>query len=159
MLSLLCQVGLVAWILKRLSLGAALGVLPLLLVVSGFGVLVTAGLGAVMLLKSADGAFRYSLHRTTAELLVLPFFDEGRRRVKAFVDLIGQRAGQVFASLSLLGLAAFNAPTRLVAGFLVLASGVWLGSALALRKPYVALFRQRLRAGRARQIEEFPALD
>ncbi len=158
-LSLLCQVGLVAWILKRLSLGSALGVLPALLVLCGLGVAVTGALAAVIALKAVDGSFRYSLHRTTAELLILPFGDDARQRVKAFVDLVGQRGGQVFASLSILGFAALNAPTRVIACGLVAMAGLWLACALALRVPYVAVFRARLKAGRANQVEHFPDLD
>jgi ATP:ADP antiporter, AAA family len=158
-LSLLCQVGLVAWMLKRVSLGAALGLLPALLVVSGLGVALTASLAAVIALKASDGALRYSLHRTTAELLVLPFADSGRQRVKTFVDLIGQRAAQVVASLTILGVAALGAPPRVLSLALVLLACLWFAFALSLRGPYIAVFRARLRAGRSTHLDEFPALD
>jgi ATP:ADP antiporter, AAA family len=158
-LSLICQLGLVGFILRRMSLGAALGVLPALLVLGGLGVAVSAGLVAVIALKASDGALRYSLHRTTAELMVLPFGDEGRQRVKTFVDLIGQRGGQVLASLVLLGLSAAGAPPRAVALGLVFLSVLWLAGALSLREPYVAVFRARLKAGRQHQLAEFPELD
>ncbi|HEY0469609.1 MAG TPA: HEAT repeat domain-containing protein, partial [Polyangiaceae bacterium] len=159
LLSLVCQVGLVAWILRRLSLGAALGVLPALLVLCGLGVALTGALAAVIALKAADGSLRYSLHRTTAELLILPFGDEARQRVKTFVDLVGQRGGQVFASLAILAFAAMNAPARAVAGGLTVLAVAWLACALALRGPYLAVFRARLKAGRANQVEHFPELD
>ena len=157
-LSLLAQLWFVAWILKRLSLGAALGVLPALLVVTGLGVAVSAGLVAVIALKAADGSLRYSLHRTTSELLFFPFGDEGRR-AKASADLLSQRGGQVLASLAILGLTAVHARPRSMALGLVALSCCWLVSALSLRKPYVALFRARLRAARSHQVDEFPELD
>ena len=158
-LSLLCQVGLVAWILRRLSLGAALGVLPALLVACGLGIALTGALAAVIALKAADGSLRYSLHRTTAELLILPFGDDARQRVKAFVELVGQRGGQVFASLAILGFAALNAPTRSIAAGLAAVAAIWFGYAIALRGPYLAVFRARLRASRSNQLEHFPELD
>jgi len=158
-LSLLCQLGLVAWILRRLSLGAALGVLPALLVLGGLGVALTGSLAAVLALKAADGSLRYSLHRTSAELTILPFGDEARQRVKAFVDLVGQRGGQLFASLSILSFAAVHAPTRVIACGLAGIAALWFGCALALRGPYVAVFRARLKAGRSNQVEHFPELD
>jgi len=158
-LSLLCQLGLVAWILRRLSLGAALGVLPALLVACGLGIALTGALAAVIALKAVDGSLRYSLHRTTAELLILPFGDDGRQRVKTLVDLVGQRGGQVFASLAILGFAALNAPTRAVAAGLAVLAATWLGCAFALRGPYLAVFRARLRASRASQLGQFPELD
>jgi ATP:ADP antiporter, AAA family len=158
-LSLVCQVGLVGWILKRLSLGAALGVLPLFLLLCGVGVAVTGALAAVIALKAVDGSLRYSLHRTSAELSILPFAEEARQRVKAFADLVGQRGGQVFASLSILGFASLNTSTRVVACGLAASCALWFACALALRGPYVAVFRARLRAGRWSQVEHFPELD
>jgi ATP:ADP antiporter, AAA family len=158
-LSLLCQVGLVAWILRRLSLGAALGVLPALLVACGLGIALTGAIATVIALKAVDGSLRYSLHRTTAELSILPFGDDARQRVKAFVDLVGQRGGQVFASLAILGFAALNAPTRAVAAGLAVLAATWLGYAIALRGPYLAVFRARLKASRSNQLEHFPELD
>jgi ATP:ADP antiporter, AAA family len=157
--SLLCQLGLVAWILKRLSLGAALGVLPALLVLCGLGVALSGTLAAVLVLKAVDGSLRYSLHRTGAELSILPFGDDGRQRVKAFVDLVGQRGGQVFASLAILAFSAVNAPTRVAACGLAAIAGLWFACALALRGPYIAVFRARLKAGRTSQVEHFPELD
>jgi AAA family ATP:ADP antiporter len=158
-LSLVAQLWLVGWALKRLSLGAALGVLPALLVLSGLGVALSASLAAAVALKAADGSLRYSLHRTTAELLCMPLGDESRQRVKTIVDLVAQRGGQVLASISILGLGTLHARPRVVAlGLALLASG-WLASALLLRAPYVALFRARLRSSRAHQHSEFPELD
>lgn len=157
-LSLLAQVWFVGWILRRLSLGAALGVLPALLVVAGLGVATSAALLAVIALKAADGSLRYSLHRTTSELLFFPFGDEGRR-VKAAADLLSQRGGQVLASIAILALTAAHARPRVMALGLVLLACAWLVSALLLRKPYVAVFRSRLRAARSHQVDEFPELD
>jgi hypothetical protein len=144
---------------RRFSLGAALGVLPVLLVASGLGFAVTAALAAVVALRAADGSLRYSLHRTTAELLVLPFGDEARRRVKAFSDLIAQRGGQVLASLAIIGFSVIGASPRVVAIVLVLLAAIWLAGALSLRGPYIALFRSRLNAHRPRHLDEFPKLD
>jgi len=46
-----------------------------------------------------------------------------------------------------------------VACGLAAVAGLWLACALALRGPYVAVFRARLKAGRASQVEQFPELD
>jgi AAA family ATP:ADP antiporter len=158
-LSLFVQSWLVGWLLKRVSLGAALGVLPALLALGGLGVAVSGGLAAVVALKTADGGLRYSLHRTTAELLGLPLGDERRQRVKAVVDLLAQRGGQVLASLGILGLGAVHAPPRVLALGLAFLAVAWLVSALSLRAPYVALFRARLNSSRSHHLSEFPELD
>ncbi|HEX3771645.1 MAG TPA: hypothetical protein VHV30_12295, partial [Polyangiaceae bacterium] len=123
-LSLIAQLWLVGWILKRLSLGAALAVLPALLVFAGLGVTLSTALAAVIALKAADGSLRYSLHSTTAELLFFPFGDTGRR-VKAAADLVAQRGGQVLASIAILGLTAAHADPHRMALGLVFLSCAW----------------------------------
>ncbi|MEI9950171.1 MAG: hypothetical protein WDO74_14645 [Pseudomonadota bacterium] len=158
-LALVCQLVFVAWSLRRLSLGAASSILPALLFVSGLGVVATGALATVVALKLADGSLRASLHRTIAELLVLPFGEKGGPRAKAFIDLVGQRGGQVLASLTILGLTAIGVPPRVLALMLVVLAGLWFAYALSLRTPYVAVFRARLNAGRSSHVEEFPELD
>jgi AAA family ATP:ADP antiporter len=158
-LSLVSQVALVGWLLRRASLGAALAVLPVLFAFGGVFVAATGSLVAVLTLKATDGALRYSLHRTAAELLLVPFGDETRRRVKAFFDVVGQRGGQVLASGAILAFTAAGARPSTIALCLAALAVVWASSALSLRKPYVDLFRTRLEAGRLSHVSEFPELD
>jgi hypothetical protein len=167
LVSLLCQLTLVGWVVRRFSLSTALAVLPALLLLGGLGVVLSGGLLAVLVIKTADGGLRYSLHRTASELLYLPFSDEARRRVKAFIDVVGQRGGQALASLSILlfaaeraSLAAHGIALSTVLGltFTALAAG-WIATALALRAPYLELFRARLKTGRMFHADEFPELD
>lgn len=158
--SLACQLFLVSRLLKRTSLGAALAILPVLLAFGGAAIAATGGIAAVLALKSADGSLRYSLHRTATELLFLPFSDEARPRVKGFMDVIGQRGGQIVASLALLAFAAMPGATlRMLAIGLVAIAAFWAVASLALREPYVELFRARLKIGRVIHLEEFPDLD
>lgn len=158
--SLACQLLVVSRLLKRTSLGAALAVLPILLAAGGAAVAATGGLVAVLALKSADGSLRYSLHRTATELLFLPFSEEARARVKGFMDVIGQRGGQIVASIALLAFAALpGASVRILAVGLVAIAVFWAVAALALREPYVEIFRARLKTGRIAHLEEFPDLD
>lgn len=157
--SLFCQLALVGTILRRFSLGAALAILPVLLAFGGFGVAITGGLVAVLAVKAADGSFRYSLHRTATELLFLPFSDEARQRVKGFMDVVGQRGGQVLASISILAFAAFGASPRVLAIALIVLAVAWAATAVALREPYIELFRSRLKSGRISHLDDFPELD
>jgi AAA family ATP:ADP antiporter len=159
LLSLLCQVGVVAWLLRRASLGSVLSVLPLSLLGAGLGVLTFGGLGAVLAVKLVDGSLRHSLNRTAAELLFLPFSEGARRRVKAFVDVIAQRGGQVLSSLAILLFTSVSASPRVTAFALVVSAGAWAASAIALRRPYIELFRSRLQSGRIAHLEQFPELD
>lgn len=155
-----CQVLLVGRLLARTSLATALAILPALVALGAVGVAVSGGLVAVIALRSADGSLRYSLHRTASELLFLPFSDEARHRVKGFMDVVGQRGGQIVASLGLLAFAAFpEASPRLLAVGLVGIAAAWVFAALALHAPYIEIFRARLQRGRLAAIEEFPELD
>jgi len=159
LVSLVCQLLLVPWLVRRASLGVALAVLPCLLAVSGLGVALGGAFGAVLAVKAWDGALRHSLHRTASELAFLPLSDESRRRVKAFVDVIAQRGGQIAASLLLLGLGLLPAGQTLLAAVLVVLAIGWVIAALTLREPYLELYRTRLQAGRVPHLEEFPDLD
>jgi ATP:ADP antiporter, AAA family len=159
LLSLAAQLVLVPWLLKRFSLAVSFAILPASLLVAGAGLALTGGLAFVLVTRTADGAFRHSLHRTAAELLVLPFGDEARRRVKAFTEVASQRGGQILASLLVLGLGVLRASPRVIGAVLVLLAAGWLAMALALRAPYLNIFRARLKAGRLPHLDEFPDLD
>lgn len=158
-LSLICQLVLAPFVFKRFDLSVALAALPALLVVSGAGLLVGLGLVAALFGKAADGSLRYSLHRTATELLYVPLPDRVRPRIKSVLDVVGQRAGQTIASLAILALASSRyANISLAALFCVLAL-FWLGSAIDLRRHYVALLRNQLRDSDTLRSQAFPDLD
>ncbi|MEO8703574.1 MAG: Npt1/Npt2 family nucleotide transporter [Kofleriaceae bacterium] len=144
-MSLVVQLLVVNTVVRRLGVSGALAVLPVLLVFGGGGMLVFGGLVSALAIKGADGSLRYSLHRTAAELVFLPLADKERRRAKAFVDIVGQRGGQAIASVAILVLSAVTAPPELLAFLLVMLAGFWASTAIALRKPYLELFRNKLR--------------
>jgi AAA family ATP:ADP antiporter len=159
LLSLPCQLALGPWLLKRFDVGTALAVLPSLLIAGGAALAAGFGLGASLFIKSSDGALRYSLHRTGSELLYVPLADRARPRIKALLDVLGQRVGQASASLAILGLTALGAAPWVLAAMLVLLAAVWAGSALNLRRHYVDLLRSGLAAGAAARQAAFPQLD
>lgn len=148
--SLLAQVVLVPVLVRRVGVGATLAVMPILLVISGAGIVVLGTLGAALALRAVDGSLRHSLHRTGLELVFLPLDDEARRRTRTFADVVGHRGGQVAASAGMLALAAAGAPLEAVAAALIAMAAAWGAWSLALRSHYVALFRGRLGGRRAR---------
>ncbi len=167
LVSLICQLTLVGWVVRRFALSTALAVLPALLLVGGLGVVLSGGLLSVLVIKTADGGLRHSLHRTASELLYLPFSDQARRRVKAFIDVIGQRGGQALASLAILlvaaggaRLAAHGVALSTVLGLALMAlAAAWFATAISLRGPYLEIFRARLKTGRMFHADEFPEMD
>jgi AAA family ATP:ADP antiporter len=155
--SLLAQIWLVNYLLKRFDIAIALSVLPFLLVLGGLGMLALPGLVAALLLKGADGSLRHSLHRTAYELLFLPLTDHVRARVKAFVDIVGQRGGQALVSLLILALGLLGVTLPILAGLLALLSLGWIACVILVRRHYLDLFRGRLR--REDGFSDFPELD
>ncbi|HEU4535642.1 MAG TPA: Npt1/Npt2 family nucleotide transporter, partial [Polyangiaceae bacterium] len=171
LLSLAAQLFVAGWVIRRFALSTALAVLPALLLVGGLGMIASggmlvaggahaaAGLVPALVIKGADGGLRYSLHRTSSELLFVPLSEEARGRVRAYVDAAGQRGGQAIASLGILAVGAFRLRADLLAYALVLLAFAWVAVALGLRRHYLELFRGRLRAGRLRAAEAFPEFD
>lgn len=148
LLSLVIQVAVVSLVVRRLGVTGALAVLPVLLIFGGSAMFVFANLAAAVAIKAADGSLRYSLHRTASELVFLPLADAERRRAKAFIDIVGQRGGQALASLAILLLTALAAPPKVLVILLVVLAALWAAAAVALRGPYLDLFRSRLRGHR-----------
>ena len=158
LLSLICQLTISAWLLKRFDPAGVLSVLPALLALGGVGMLFGLGLPAALFGKGADGALRYSLHRTATELLYVPLPDYARPRIKAVLDLVAQRGGQALASLTILTLAGFGAARGGVALFLFVLAVLWAALAVALRKLYIGVLHANLQV-RSAEAAEFPEFD
>ncbi len=167
LLSLGSQLFVAGWVIRRFALSTALAVLPALLLVGGVGMIAASGalsafaIYPALAIKGADGGLRYSLHKTSSELLFVPLGEEARGRVRGFVDAVGQRGGQALASLGILAVAGLDAKARALPYALVLLALAWVAAALGLRRHYLELFRGRLRKGkvRSRAVEAFPELD
>ncbi len=156
--SLVIQLTALTWIVRRFDISLALAGLPILLLGGGAIFLASASLAAALIIKGADGSLRYSLHRTATELLFVPMSDSARRRVKAFIDIVGQRGGQALASILILSAAAAGLGSRTYAIALIVCAGTWISVAIGLRPYYLDLFRRRL----DRDVSggsEFPELD
>lgn len=154
---LFVQLALVNSILQRFTLTGALVILPVLILMGGTGFLIGGGVIAATALRGADGALRHSLQRTALELLYVPLEHTRRQRLKLFNDLFAQRGAQAFASILILGIAAFELPLLAVAVLLCTSAAGWVIVAWLTQRPYLDLFRSRLDP---EQIDlEFPEID
>lgn len=144
--ALIVQLVLAQYLVRRIGIIAAYCVLPTLLVAGGGATVLLGGaVIATVLVKGADGALRHSLHRIATELLWLPLPDEVRSRVKTLVDTVVVRGVQALFAGVLLGLAMLGADGPIVLGSLIIGlSALWLTLAVALRRPYLAVFRNAL---------------
>lgn len=146
-LSLVVQVLIGPRLIASLGVCGALVVLPMVLAGGGLGLALGLGVGAAVGIRVSDGALRYSLHRTAAELLFVPMSSALRGAMKV-LDTLGQRVGQAFASIGLLLLASLGAPAWVVTVGLVAFALAWAVAALELRRYYLDVFRTDLRTGR-----------
>ncbi|HEY8079286.1 MAG TPA: hypothetical protein VIF62_34380 [Labilithrix sp.] len=161
---LVAQLFIAPWIFRTFGVQRALFAFPALIFFAAGGVVATAAIGgllvAVMALKGIDGVLRYSLHRTSAELLLVPVPDLTRERIKPIVDLVGTRGGQALASVGILFLVAFNAgKPKLLGAVLLTLSLVWLALVYGIRALYLDVFRETLKSGGLSGKAELPELD
>lgn len=160
-LALLTQLVIAPWVFRSVGVQRGLFIFPASIIAAAGGVLVTGGaFVAAMALKGLDGVFRYSIHKTSTELLLVPVPDLIRERIKPVVDLVGSRGGQAVASVGILGLVASSDATPLVLGSVVLVLGVaWVGLVVTIRKLYIDVFRETLKMGGLSGKAELPELD
>jgi len=159
LLSLGVQIFLVSWLVRRLGVSVAVALVPALLLVGALGFAVGGGLVLALIFKGIDGSLRHSLYRTGTELLFVPVAIESRGRIKALIDVLGQRGGQAVASLGILVVvsATTSATVFAVAAFVM--AGLWLGLAWRLQGRYLDVFRETLSEEITAAKLEFPALD
>jgi ATP:ADP antiporter, AAA family len=158
-LSLFVQLFFAKVIFDRLGVRQALFVVPTLLGgVAGLGATL-GGLWPAAGMKAVDGAMRYSVHKTSMELLAVPLADSIRERVKPMIDLVGQRGGQALGSLLILLCVMLRLPDRSYAFLVAGACLVWLVCAAAIRYRYVAVFRDNVLDGSIRSGAPLPRLD
>ncbi len=159
--ALVAQLIVAPWVFRSLGVQRALFLFPSLLVAAATTVVLSGGsLFAALSLKGVDGVFRYSIHRTSTELLLVPVPDGTRERIKPIVDLLGTRGGQAIASVFVLLLVAVAAGDSITVGAIVLTlTVVWVGLVFTIRQLYLDAFRETLRSGGLSGKAELPALD
>jgi HEAT repeat protein len=148
-IALVVQVGIAGLLIRRLGVLASLAVLPLCLAAGGLGTVMMGGTVALALLtKGADGALRHSLNRVGTELAWMPLPISVREGSKELLETVFGRGVQALSAGVLLLLAATGTRSpRVVAGILAVLAGLWILVVIAMRRPYIDLFRQALTKG------------
>jgi AAA family ATP:ADP antiporter len=138
-------------VLKRFGIGPALFVVPVALLFGSAGVLAWFSLTAAIILKGSDQLLRYSIDKSTVELLYLPVPSNIKIQVKSFIDTVIWRMGDGLAGVTIL----------LAASPLVLESHpanaawvniglivFWLMSAWVARRQYVSTLKDSIQRHR-----------
>src|SRR5438105_11381084 len=144
-LSLLFQLLLTSRFLRRFGIGTALFVLPTTVLLGSVGLLAFGTLGAAVALKGCDQTLRYSLDKSTAELLYLPLPARIKLQVKWFIDTVIWRLGDGLSGLAVLLFATtLHLPARQISWIvLVLVSG-WLVAVSVARRQDVVTLKERI---------------
>jgi ATP:ADP antiporter, AAA family len=105
-LSLLFQLLLTTRLLRRFGIRSMLFALPLVVFLGSFSLLVWGTMAAALFLKGGDQVLRYSIDRSSMELLYLPLPNRLKLQAKWFIDTVMWRIGDGLAGVVVLIFAA-----------------------------------------------------
>jgi ATP:ADP antiporter, AAA family len=149
MLGLLFQLLLTARFLRRFGIGTALFVLPVTVLLGSAGLLTLGTLGAAVALKGSDQILRYSLDKSTAELLYLPIAARVKLQVKWFIDTVVWRLGDGLSGLIVLIFATWmHLPARHISWIVLLLVSGWIVAVSVARRQYVSTLKESIRQHR-----------
>jgi ATP/ADP translocase/CRP-like cAMP-binding protein len=141
------QVGLTSRIHRSWGITAALLLLPVGLGTSATLILLTGSLLAVGGARVLDGALRYSLDKTTREVLFLPVPAGLRFRAKPFIDVTMEKFGKAFAAMLLLVLIrpwGLGLDWRSLSYASLVMTVIWIAVALMAWREYLRAFRSSI---------------
>jgi len=144
--SFLLQIFAGRWIIDNFGIRITLLALPIALL-SGTAILLAfpLRLWAGLLLKGSDGVIRYSIDKSTIELLYMPIPDDIKAEIKAILDMVVQRIADGVGGLLLLLLTRALGLGIVGAGIVntaILAAWIW--TAHQARKAYIVTLRTNL---------------
>jgi len=146
----LIQVLLTSRIHRQLGIGFALLILPVSLGTSAAIMLANAVLWAPSLARIFDTSLRYTVDKTTREILFLPLPGNLKRQAKPFVDVTVDRTAKGIGGLLALVLIApwgLNWDWQRVSYASLVVCGLWIFTAIKAKQGYINAFRQGLARG------------
>jgi AAA family ATP:ADP antiporter len=138
------QVALTSRIHRSLGLAFALLMLPTMLGATGVVILLTGAVWATAVARVADSTLRYTIDKTTREVLFLPLPAELKYRAKPFLDVTVDRFGKAMAAVLLLVLIkpwGLGLDWRRLSYASITVTGIWIAVALIARRQYLQSFR------------------
>ena len=143
------QLLLTARFLRRFGIGIMLFVLPITVLLGSSALLIWGTLAAVVFLKGSDQVLRYSLDKSTVEMLYLPLAHRVKLQAKWLIDTVVWRLGDTLAGVVALIFATYLhfAPRKLSAIAIVLIVG-WLVAVFVGGRQYLAVLQDSVRQHR-----------
>jgi AAA family ATP:ADP antiporter len=144
-LSLIFQLLFTTRFLRKFGIGTALFILPVTVLLGSTGLLILGTLGAAVALKGCDQVLRYSLDKSTTELLYLPLPARVKLQVKWFIDTVVWRLGDGLAGLAVLIFAtSLHFSARQISWVALLLIMSWLVAVSVARKQYVVTLKESI---------------
>ena len=121
-----------SWVMTRFSVGTALLVMPVAVLLGSVSFLAFPVLLVGSALNTLDNAFHYSINQTAKEALYVPRSRQEKYRAKAFIDMFVQRAAKALAvaiSLAMGAVVPDFAGVRWLSLVSVVSVALWIGAA------------------------------
>ena len=131
---------------RRIGIGRTIATLPAGVGIAGAFALVFPVWQIVVVLRGIEAVLRYSLFRSGYEMLFVPMDAKERSRIKAFLDVTCDRAGETIGAMLIQGLIFLSAPF-LTGGLLMVLlglSGACVLLARRLDRLYLGAVEQQL---------------
>lgn len=141
----LTQLLLTGRIVRRFGIGVAMAILPAALFLGSGAFVLLPVLATGILVKIADGAFRYTTHKASLELLFLPVPIGVKNKTKTFIDVFTDRFSKGIAAVIVLLMTTVLGFRYTALSWVMMALAlVWMGVIVVTRREYVAAFRDSL---------------
>jgi AAA family ATP:ADP antiporter len=150
------QVWLVSKIQRYLGIGFALLILPISLGLTGSFMLINGALLAPMIARVIDTSLRYTVDKTTREILFLPLPTDVKLQAKPFIDVTVDRLAKGVGALGLLVLIqpwGLGLTWQQLSYASLTLVAVWLVAAVYAKREYVRAFRRSIEQQRVRPSE------
>jgi AAA family ATP:ADP antiporter len=143
------QISLTRWIHRSFGLAVALLLLPVALGATATIILISGAIWATAVARVIDTTLRYTVDKTTREVLFLPLSPELKYRAKPFIDVTADRFAKAVAALLLLVLIkpwGLGLDWRTLSYASLAMLGLWIATALVARREYLRSFRASIGA-------------
>ncbi|HSC27669.1 MAG TPA: Npt1/Npt2 family nucleotide transporter, partial [Vicinamibacterales bacterium] len=141
------QIFLTTRIQRLLGVGFALMLLPIGFGVMAMIILLNAALWAPMLARVMDKSLRYTVDKTSREILFLPLPDTIKNKAKPFVDVTADRfarALQGFVVLILIAPWGLELSWQQISYASLIVMAIWIGMVIVAKRAYTRAFRSSL---------------
>jgi AAA family ATP:ADP antiporter len=144
--SFFLQMLLTGRLLSSLGIRVTIFIMPVIFLGGSLGVLLSPILTSAALLRGSQGLLRYSVDKSTTELLYLPITPPSvKNQVKSFIDGFVWRMADGIGGLALL---MFASPLSFGPGRMSLLNftflGLWIATAYGVRKEYLTVLRSAI---------------